>query len=105
MLGTYGIVSLSQRFIFFCIGIPALIFLTTVVRAEEELTQFLPSFSCEKATTLIERLLCSSEDLSALDAQLSKFVRTLTRRLPTNQYYTQSRKFVEKRAACGEDVT
>ena len=105
MLGTYGIVSLSQRFIFFCVGIPTLILLTTVVRAEEESTQFSPSFPCEKATTVAERLICSSEELSALDAELSTFVGPLTRRLPRNQYYTQSRKFVEKRAGCGEDVT
>ena len=93
-----------QRFSCFCVGIPTLILLTTVVQAEGESKQFSPSFSCEKATTVAERLICNSEELSALDAELSTFVGPLTRRLPRNQYYTQSRKFVEKRAACGEDV-
>jgi hypothetical protein len=68
---------------------------------------FSASFDCSKATTNVEKLICSDEELSQLDDELNKAYKELLSKVNDNDkkmIIQEQRKWLKERAFCKDDV-
>ena len=57
-----------------------------------------PSFDCRKATTEVEKLICSDDELAKLDVEMSKSYHTFMKTLDEEHYRSKLKK--KQRACC-----